>query len=174
MQPVTSKPKRSAGDTLLFRSNGVSALRVLTIVSFAFALGSAVLATMLLDRSISMGHMISFGERMIWASGLVTTFSGFFLAVYLYERRVAARLVLLPGGRDIRLTTPTLFGMQEHDISLDDVVNTEYHEGDHTGEESTSAPWLYVKCRRAPSFVVSLHGVIPNRDRLMQVLSAPN
>ena len=174
MQHIPSKPGRGTEGTLLFRSNGVSPLRVLTLVSFAFALGSALLAAMLLDRDIHMGHSISFGERGIWAGGLVVVFSGFFLAVWLYERRVAARLVLLHSGRALRLTTPTLFGMREQDIPLDDVMNTEYHEGDMAGAEASSPPWLYVKCRRQPSFVVSLNGVIPNRAYLLKVLSSPN
>ncbi|RYF12687.1 MAG: hypothetical protein EOO40_00635 [Deltaproteobacteria bacterium] len=173
MQHTPNKAADGEDETLLFRSNGVSPLRVLTLVSFAFALGSALLATLLLDRNVHMGHSISFGERGIWASGLVLTFSGFFLAVWMYERRVAARLVLLNSGRAIRLTTPTLFGMREHDIPLEDVVNTEYHEGDRSGADATSPPWLYVKCRHQPSFVVSLNGVIPNRAQLLQVLSSP-
>jgi hypothetical protein len=164
------KPARKRTDTLLFRSSG-SPMRVLTVVAFAFAVGSVLLATLLLDRTVQMTHMITWEERLIWASGLFFIFTGFFFAVWNYEKRMASRLVLLSNGRDLRVTTPTLFGAEDHDFPVEDVIDTQYHEGDRVGEEASSTPWLYVRVKGRPSFVVSLSGVIPNRQQLLEVLS---
>jgi hypothetical protein len=164
------KPARKRTDTLLFRSSG-SPMRVLTVVAFAFAVGSVLLATLLLDRTVQMTHMITWEERLIWASGLCFIFTGFFFAVWNYEKRMASRLILLSNGRDLRLTTPTLFGVEDHDFPVEDVIDTKYHAGDRVGEEASSTPWLYVRVKGRPSFVVSLSGVIPNRQQLMEVLS---
>ncbi len=169
-EPASSAARRR-GDTLLFDSNGESPLRMLSLVAFTFAVGSALLAALLLDESVVTAHFVPWGERLIWAGGLCVTFTAFFFAVWIYEKRMASRLVLMNNGHDIRLTTPTLFGLEDHDFAVEDVIGTKYHDGDRSGEESTSPPWIYVKVRGRPSFVVSLDGIIPNRDQLLRVLN---
>ena len=157
---------------LLYRSTGVSPLRVLTIVALAFAVGSALLAALLLDTSVHFGNAISWGERLVWASGLFVAFSGFFLAVWMYERRVAASIELREHGTMLRVATPSLFGMSERNIPVEDLLTSQYYDGDQRGEEASSPPWLWVKVRNSSSLFVPLAGVIPNRERLLQVLGA--
>ncbi len=170
MSAVVGKSSQS-GEQLLYTSTGVSPLRVLTIVSLAFAMGSTVLAGLLMDSSARIGNAITWFERSVWAGGLLTVFCGFFLAVWSYERRIASSITLARDGRSLRVSTATLFGMRERDVLLDDLITSNYHDGDTKGEESISPPWLYVKVRNAQSFVVPLGGGIPNHDKLMQVLS---
>lgn len=162
----------SLEDGLLYRSTGVSPLRVLTVVALAFAVGSALLAALLLDTTVHFGNAISWAERTVWASGLFLAFSGFFLAVWMYERRVAASIELREHGTMLRVATPTLFGMNERDIPVDDLLKSQYYDGDRRGEEDWSTPWLWVKVRNSSSLFVPLSGVIPDRERLLHVLGA--
>ena len=160
-------------EVLLYRSSGIAPLRVLTAVSLVFALASTVLATMLLESNVRLNHSVSLEERIVWAGGLLIAFVGFFLAVWLYEQRVAANIVLSGDGRVLRVATPTLFGMRERNIPLTDLLATQFHDGDGSGEDATSPPWLWVKVRKSGSFVVPLSGEIPDRSMLLEVLSAP-
>ena len=159
-------------NVLLYRSTGVSPLRVLTVVALAFAVGSALLAALLLDTTVHFGSAISWGERIAWATGLFVAFSGFFVAVWMYERRVAASIELRDHGTMLRVATPSLFGMSERNIPVEDLLKSQYYDGDQRGEEATSPPWLWVKVRNSSSLFVPLSGVIPNRERLLQVLGA--
>jgi hypothetical protein len=165
-----TKPAAPDQPTVLMRNNG-SSVRVLTIVAFAFAVGSAVLATLLLDRSGQDAHLIPWEERLLWASGLCFTFTGFFLATWMYERRIATHLLLLNNGRDLQVSTPTLFGVDKVQFPVSAIEETRLHQGDRLGEEAGAASWVYVKVKGHRSFVVSLEGVIPNRAQLLRVLN---
>jgi hypothetical protein len=169
-EPHTPAVQTPRGETLLFEATGVSPMRIVSIVALVFALGSFILAAMLLQAEGGPG--ISSFERSLWAGGVLTFFVGFAIAVMLYQRRVAARITLAPDGRRLRVTTATLFGNRSYDVELDDLVVSQYHDGDRAGEEASNQPWLYVQTRGRPkSFVVPLHGRIPDKMRLLQVLA---
>ncbi len=152
------------------RNNG-SPVRVLTVVAFAAAVGSALLATLLLDHSVQDAHIIPWEERLVWASGLCFTFTGFFFATWMYERRMVSHLALVRGGKQLRVTTPTLFGSQVEQFPLSDIEQAQLHEGDRRGQESAATSWVYMRVKGQRSYVVSLEGLIPNRAQLLRVLN---
>src|SRR5687767_14175335 len=102
-QSFSTPRSEPCGETLLFEATGVSPMRIVSIVALVFALGSFILAAMLLQAD--SGHAISSFERTLWAGGVLTFFVGFAVAVMLYQRRVAARITLAPDGRRLRVTT---------------------------------------------------------------------
>lgn len=160
------------GETLLMEGGAPNFLRLLSIVALTFAVGSLVLAALLLDNNISIGSNFSSTERAVWAGGLMFLLGGFFAAVSLYRRRVASRITLLSDGEHVRIETPSLFGRSLTDVNVGDVVLSRYHDGDKAGEESMNTPWLHVQVRNQRSFVVPLTGYIPSKERLLKVLSA--
>ena len=160
------------GETLLMEGGAPNFLRLLSIVALTFAVGSIVLAAMLLDSNVSLGSNFSSTERAVWAGGLLFMLGGFFAAVSMYRRRVASRITLLSDGQFVRIETPGLFGRSLTDVNVGDVVLSRYHDGDKAGEESMNTPWLHVQVRNQRSFVVPLTGHIPSKERLLKVLSA--
>ena len=159
-------------ETLLMEGGSQAPLRIVSVVALTFAVGSLVLAALLLDTNVALGTTISSGERAAWAGGMLLLLVGFFAAVAMYRRRVASRITLLSGGQQLRIETPGLFGNSTTDVDLDDLVLSRYHEGDRAGEESLATPWLHLQVRHSRSFVVPLTGNIPNKQRLLQVLNA--
>ena len=159
-------------ETLLMEGGSQAPLRIISVVALAFAVGSLVLAALLLDTNVALGTTISSGERAAWAGGLLLLLVGFFGATAMYRRRVASRIVLLSGGQQLRIETPGIFGNSTTDVDLDDLVLSRYHEGDRAGEESLNTPWLHLQVKHQRSFVVPLTGNIPNKQRLLQVLNA--
>lgn len=171
---VSSAPSAKTAanqETLLFEGGADSPMRMVSVVALTFALGSFLLAGMLLNSNVKLGTGISSTERAIWAGGMLLMLVGFFTAVSLYRRRVASRITLLSDGRHLRIETPMMFGRGVTDVSLDDLVLSRYHEGDKAGEEALATPWLHVQMRNQRSFVVPLTGNIPDKKRLMEVLS---
>jgi len=158
-------------ETVLFEGASSSPLRMVSLVALTFALGSFALAALLLNNDIKLGTGISSTERAIWAGSLLLFLVGFFTAVGIYRRRVASRITLLEDGRHLRIETSAMFGRGVTDVSLDDLVLSRYHEGDKAGEDAVATPWLHVQMRNKRSFVVPLAGNIPDKQRLMQVLS---
>lgn len=161
----------SAQDVLLVESNSASPLRILSIVAMFFAVGSFGLAAIILDGDVRVGTGITFGERMIWAGVLLVMMVGFLIGVTIYQRRIATRIVLLRGGQKLRITTPALFGSSHLDVAISDVQDSQYHDGDKAGEQSVEQPRLYLHLRNKRSFVVPLGNNIPNKERLLSVLS---
>lgn len=161
-----------SAETLLMEGGSQAPLRIVSVVALTFAVGSLVLAALLLDTNVSLGASISSGERVVWAGGLLLMLVGFFAAVSMYRRRVASRITLLGDGQHLRIETPSLFGSSFTDVDLDDLVLSRYHEGDRAGEESLATPWLHLQVKRQRSFVVPLTGNIPNKERLLRVLNA--
>lgn len=159
-------------ETLLMEGGSQAPLRIVSVVALTFAVGSLILAAMLLDSDVALGTTISSAERAAWAGGLLLLLIGFFAAVAMYRRRVASRITLLGDGNHLRIETPGLFGNSLTDVDLKDLVLSRYHEGDRAGEESLATPWLHVQVRHQRSFVVPLTGNIPNKQRLLKVLNA--
>lgn len=159
--------------TLLYRNSSEAPLRVLSAVTGVFALGSALLAGMMLDSSVHISHHISFNERIFWAGGLLATFCGLPVAVWMYSRRLATGIDLSGDGRHLSVHTPTLLGSQVREVPLSALTETTFHEGDARGEESGSPPYIWVKVRNDRSFVVPLGGRIPNRAKLFRSLQPP-
>lgn len=160
------------GETLLMEGGSPNFLRLLSIVALTFAVGSLVLAAMLVDNRIGLGNNFSSTERAVWAGGLLLLLVGFSAAVGLYRRRVASRITLLSDGEHVRIETASLFGKSLTDVNVGDVVLSRYHEGDKAGEQSMNTPWLHVQVRNQRSFVVPLTGYIPSKERLLKVLGA--
>jgi hypothetical protein len=166
------KSAKTAQETLLFEGGSNSSMRMVSVVALTFALGSFGLAGLLLNNNVKLGGVgVSDTERAIWAGGMLLMLVGFFAAVSLYRRRVASRITLLSDGRHLRIETPAMFGRGITDVSLDDLVLSRYHEGDKAGEDAVATPWLHVQMRNQRSFVVPLSGNIPDKQRLMRVLS---
>ncbi len=162
---------KNSQETILFEGASNSPLRIVSVVALTFALGSFALAALLLNNNVKLGSGISSTERAIWAGGMLLMLVGFFTAVGIYRRRVASRITLLSDGRHLRIETSAMFGRGITDVSLDDLVLSRYHEGDKAGEDAVATPWLHVQMRNKKSFVVPLAGNIPDKQRLMQVLS---
>lgn len=158
-------------DVLLVESNSASPLRILSIVAMFFAVGSFGLAAIIMDGDVRVGTSVSFGERFVWAAVLLIVMVGFPIGVSIYQRRIATRLVLVRGGQKLRITTPTLLGTTSFEVALSDVLTSEYHDGDKAGEQSIEQPRLHLHLRNKRSFVVPLGNNIPNKERLLSVLS---
>jgi hypothetical protein len=158
-------------ETVLFEGASNAPMRMVSLVALTFALGSFGLAGLLLNSDIKLGSGISSTERTVWAGAMLFALVGFFAAVSIYRRRVAERITLLSDGRHLRIETAAMFGRGTTDVSLDDLVLSRYHEGDKAGEDGLATPWLHVQMRNRRSFVVPLTGKIPDKQRLMQVLS---
>ena len=159
------------GEVVLFDAGSMSPLRIVSIVATGLTLGSFVLAGMLYVGSGVQGTHISAFERSVWATTVLVVFLGFYVAVLLYERRVAQRITLSADARYVRITTPTLFGEHNDDIPVGDLLPSRYHDGDQAGEESANQPWVWLQVRNRHSYVVPLSGTIPDKPRLLQVLS---
>jgi hypothetical protein len=161
----------ATSDVLLVESNGASPLRILSIVAMFFGVGSLGLAAIIMDGDVRVGTSVSFGERLIWASILLVVMIGFPVGVSIYQRRIATRIVLLKGGRRLRITTPTLMGTTSFEVALTDVIDSQYSDGDKAGEQSIEQPRLQLHLRNKRTFVVPLGNNIPNKERLLSVLS---
>jgi hypothetical protein len=170
-QQSQSPQAPDSGETLLFDAGGMSPTRIVSIVALAFALGSFVLAGMLYVGSGAPDSHISATERSVWAGLVLVVFFGFLTAVAMYQRRIAHRITLMSDGLHLRITTPTLFGSADDEIAIDDLMVANYHDGDRAGEESSNQPWVWLQVRNSHSYVVPLSGKIPNKGRLLQVLS---
>lgn len=166
-----ARPEDNAEEALLLESNTASPLRIVSIVALAAAIGSFGLAAIIMDGDVQVGNGISATERMGWAGVLLVVMVGFLVGVSMYQRRVATRIVLLAGGQRLRITSPTLFGQSTDEIRLSDVEESQYHDGDKAGEEATNTPWLYLRIKGKRSFVVPLGSNIPNKERLLKLLS---
>jgi hypothetical protein len=145
---------------------------VVTFVAFVLVLASGLFAVQLLNLTVDMPDAFGYGERILWAGGLVLLSLSFFSATCLYTWRVATQLILINDGRTLRVDTLSLFGTRHREVAVSDLRAWNYHTGDISGEEAMSPPWLWVKVRRGGSFVLPLSGFIPDRGRLLRVLAA--
>lgn len=161
----------AAGETLLLDSGPASPIRMISLVALFFAVGSVGLAAILMREDQALGNAVSSAERNVWAVGLVVAMVGFFAAVTLYQRRIATRITLSADEQRLRITSPSLFGQSSQEVAVKELVISHYHDGDKAGEEGFSPPWLRMQVRGSRSYVVPLSGKIPDKKRLLSILS---
>ena len=167
---IASDQHVSGRPTPLCRNSSDGPLRILMAVAAVFTVGGAMLAGMLLDSTVHLSHHISFAQRAVWATLLMGTFSGLLAGAWMYSRRLATGIDLSADGRQLRVSSPTLMGASVREISVDQLSQSSYYEGDARGHEASSPPYVWVKVNNERSFVVPLSGEIPSRKKLLQAL----
>ena len=157
-------PTEASGGLLMYERTDGSPLRMMGAVACLCMMISSGLAVRALYTYLSAmrdpGAPLCY-ERALAACGAAILFTTLFLSVWVYERRIIARLVLLPGGLKIRATNITLFGTHNHEVPLTEVMVLEQHRGDRAGEEAVSASWLHLRAH-GRGMVLPLDG--PSED----------
>ena len=164
-----SKKTSFPGYTELYKASGLSSVQLLNVLSLSFAAASCGLAYMLVQARGEAAPSLT--ERVAWAALVLTIAFGFLAGVWIYERRIATRLLISSDGQRLRVVQPTPFGATERDISLADIAGTFHEPGDPAGEEALVNSRLLVEVRNQRPFIIPFGGKTADRDKLLNALS---